>query len=263
MAAITKVLARSVRIPLENPVAISNRQIAGRFYTLVRVECDDGSHGIGFCHGGTRTGDLSATAIRQLLAPHLIGQDPHRTEGLWQELYQDSLLPGRTGAVIRALSAVDNALWDRNAHAAGLPLYRYLGAYRTDSVPAYASGGYYNRSGTPEGVMEEITTYVKAGFKAAKIKIGGAAPASTLWSAARRDSNGSASRLRSPRARRSQNTIDAGISRERSSMRDAAGWMRCWSASKSSASPRATTTSPSRTARAGSAFASGPRSSGK
>ena len=110
MTSITKVLARSVRIPLENPVAISNRKIAGRFYTLVRVECDDGSHGIGFCHGGTRTGDLSATAIRQLLAPHLIGQDPHRTEGLWQELYQDSLLPGRTGASIQRPSKKRRAI---------------------------------------------------------------------------------------------------------------------------------------------------------
>lgn len=38
-------------------------------------------------------------------------------------MYQEALLLGRSGAVMRALSAVDTALWDLNARAAGLPLY--------------------------------------------------------------------------------------------------------------------------------------------
>jgi L-alanine-DL-glutamate epimerase-like enolase superfamily enzyme len=53
------------------------------------------------------------------------------------------LLQGRAGSVVRALSIIDVALWDRNARAAGLPLARYLGGMTAERVPAYASGGYY------------------------------------------------------------------------------------------------------------------------
>src|SRR6185312_11506147 len=107
-----------------------------------------------------------------LLAKKLIGEDAHRVEGLWEAMYQEGLLTGRLGAVLRAISALDIALWDRNARAAGLPLFKYLGAARTDAVPAYASGGYYLAGKTPEMLGEEVAGYVRQGFKAVKIKVG-------------------------------------------------------------------------------------------
>jgi L-alanine-DL-glutamate epimerase-like enolase superfamily enzyme len=177
MSRIESVEARTIRIPLATPIAFSTRKVAARHYTLVRIACDDGTGGIGFCHGGTRYGGLGTDAVRELLRPLLLGEDPHRTEGLWQELYQDSLLNGRAGAVMRGLSAVDIALWDRNARAAGLPLWRYLGAFRKETVPAYASGGYYQSGrADPDDVRREVERHVAAGFTAAKIKIGGASP---------------------------------------------------------------------------------------
>ncbi len=175
METITSVRARTVCIPLKRAVTFSTRSVARRFYTLVRIECSDGSHGIGFCHCGNRFGDLATMAVREFFKPRLIGQDPHRTEGLWSELYQETLLNGRHGAVMRALSAVDIALWDRNARAAGLPLWRYLGAFHAEEVPAYASGGYYVDGGVEE-VVAETESHVADGFDAVKIKIGGASP---------------------------------------------------------------------------------------
>ncbi|MDE1991826.1 MAG: mandelate racemase/muconate lactonizing enzyme family protein [Rhizobiaceae bacterium] len=174
MITIESVAACTINLPLANPVQIATRRIAGRFYTLVRVRCSDGSEGVGICHSGTRFGGLATAAVREMFRPLLLGQDPHRTEGLWQAMYQDSLLNGRSGAVMRALSAIDIALWDRNARSASLPLWRYLGAVSEGTIPVYASGGYYGRSGTPDDLRREMEAYVDAGFKAAKIKIGGA-----------------------------------------------------------------------------------------
>ena len=89
-------------------------------------------------------------AVEQLLAPVLLGQDSHAVERLWAAMYQEALLQGRAGTVMRAISALDTALWDLNARSAQLPLHRYLGAYELESVPAYASGGYYLEGKTPE-----------------------------------------------------------------------------------------------------------------
>jgi L-alanine-DL-glutamate epimerase-like enolase superfamily enzyme len=114
--------------------------------------------------------------VQELLAPVLLGQNPTRTEGLWQGMYRESVLQGRAGTVMRGISILDTALWDLNARAAGLPLSQYLGCWTTDSVPAYASGGYYVDGKTPGHLGDEMRTYVAEGFKAVKMKVGRLSP---------------------------------------------------------------------------------------
>ncbi|MFQ5983622.1 MAG: mandelate racemase/muconate lactonizing enzyme family protein, partial [Woeseiaceae bacterium] len=172
MSKIKSLRSRTVRVPLDHPTAFSTRSVLARDYTLVEVATDDDHTGIGFCYSGNAGGTLVTGAVRELLAPVVLGQDPYRVEGLWQEMYQEVLLHGRAGTVMRALSAIDIALWDRNARAAGLPLYKYLGASVVDTVPAYASGGYYLEGKTPEMLGEELAAYVAMGFKAVKINVG-------------------------------------------------------------------------------------------
>ncbi|MGH3321212.1 MAG: mandelate racemase/muconate lactonizing enzyme family protein [Streptosporangiaceae bacterium] len=176
-ARVAAVEARTVRVPLDRPTMFATRRVDARYYVLVRVRTDDGVEGIGFCYAGNGGGGIPALAVRSLLAPVVVGQDPHRTAGLWAEMYREALLHGRAGSVMRALSAIDIALWDRNARAAGLPLWRYLGSVAAETVPAYASGGYYLDGKTPEMLAEETRGYVEAGFTAVKIKIGRLDPA--------------------------------------------------------------------------------------
>ncbi len=127
---------------------------------------------MGFCYVGNAAGRLFVEAVSGLLAPVLLGEDPYRVEGLWREMYQESLLQGRAGTVVRAISTLDTAIWDRNARAAGLPLYRYLGAVNDVTVPAYASGGYYLAGKTEHHLADEMEGFVKKGFSAVKMKIG-------------------------------------------------------------------------------------------
>jgi L-alanine-DL-glutamate epimerase-like enolase superfamily enzyme len=172
MTRIRNIRARAVAVPLETATAFSRRSVSERHYALVEVEGDDGVKGVGFCYAGHAGGALVTKAVRDLLAHKLVGEDAHRVEGLWEAMYQEALLVGRLGAVLRAISALDIALWDRNARAAGLPLYKLLGASVTDAVPAYASGGYYLKGKTPEMLGEEVAGYVRQGFGAVKIKVG-------------------------------------------------------------------------------------------
>jgi L-alanine-DL-glutamate epimerase-like enolase superfamily enzyme len=171
-ARIVSVEARTVSIPLDQPTSFSTRQVLARDYTLVRVRTADGHQGIGFCYGGSRAGVLVTHAVRELFRDTLVGQSALRVEGLWQDMYRDSLLHGRAGSTMRALSILDVALWDRNARAAGLPLAQYLGASARDTVPAYASGGYYLEGKTAQMLGDEMAAYVALGFKAVKMKVG-------------------------------------------------------------------------------------------
>ena len=171
MTKISSVRARSISIPLDHPTSFSSRLVNERHYGVVELTGDDGHRGIGFCYVGSAGGRMFTEAVESLLAPILIGQDPYRVEGLWAAMYHEALLQGRAGLVMRAISSLDTAIWDRNARAANLPLYKYLGAF-TDRVPAYASGGYYQDGKTPEALAREMAGYVSAGYTAVKMKIG-------------------------------------------------------------------------------------------
>ena len=165
-----------VRVPLDKVTSFATRTVRAREYCLVKVHSKNGIDGIGFCYVGTAGAQIAEIAIRDLLAPVLIGQDSERVEGLWEEMYRESLLHGRAGTVMRALSILDIALWDLNARSAKLPLYRYLGCWARDTVPCYASGGYYLDGKTPKHLGQEVAGWVKQGFQAVKIKVGRLSP---------------------------------------------------------------------------------------
>jgi len=177
MPHIRSVSVCAVRVPLDRVTSFSTRTVKARDYCLAKVRSTDGVEGIGFCYVGTAGGNIAQAAVEELLAPIVVGQDSSRVEGLWEEMYRETLLHGRTGTVMRAISMLDIALWDLNARAAGLPLCRYLGCWAAEKVPAYASGGYYLEGKTPQKLGEEVASYARQGFRAVKIKVGRLTPA--------------------------------------------------------------------------------------
>ena len=176
MPIIQSVQVASVAVPLDKVTSFSTRTVSERHYCLVKVTSKDGHEGIGFCYVGSAGGDIAKVAVEQLLAPKLIGQNSHRSEGLWMDMYNESILQGRAGAVMRGISILDTAIWDLNARSVGLPMHHYLGAVVEDRVPAYASGGYYLDGKTPAKLGKEMESYVKQGFKAVKMKVGRLSP---------------------------------------------------------------------------------------
>lgn len=165
------------RVPLDNPVVFSTRAVTTREYCLVRITAKGGDEGLGFSYAVNGGGRLLANAVEDVLAPRLVGQESRRSEGLWREMYQEALLLGRTGVVMRAISAIDLALWDLNARAADLPLHEYLGAVELTHVPAYGSGGYYLPRKSEDDLAAEMAGFVAAGHDAVKMKVGKVSPA--------------------------------------------------------------------------------------
>jgi L-alanine-DL-glutamate epimerase-like enolase superfamily enzyme len=134
-----------------------------------------GATGVGYAYAGTHGGRLLAAAVSELLEPVLRGAPSDDIVGLWERMYQETLLLGRRGALVRAISAVDIALWDLRAKQCGVPLATLLGGSVARPVPAYASGGYYrpdDGSGA-RAIAEEIAADRRAGFSDHKIRVGG------------------------------------------------------------------------------------------
>ena len=174
---VTELLATTCVVPLERAgLSISTRALTERHYTIVRVRTDTGAEGIGFTYCGNLGGRIVTLAVQDLLRNLVIGRDPHETEYIWDSMYRETLLHGRRGAILRAMSAIDIALWDVVSKEAGLPLYKYLGGYKEGAVPAYASGGYYADGKGPEGLAEEMIGYTEMGFNAVKMKLGRLSP---------------------------------------------------------------------------------------
>lgn len=170
---ITNVRTATVAIPIRRPTAISTRRLAGREYILVWLETDAGVEGLGYTYAGTVGGRVVQACVDTVLQPLIQGQDGRYTERLWERMYRESLLVGRRGGMLRAIAAVDIALWDALGKLRGEPLYRLLGAHR-DEVPAYASGGYYRPDLHPlKEIEDELGRYLERGFTDFKIKVGG------------------------------------------------------------------------------------------
>jgi len=170
-----RVRAQAVSIPLEQPTRISTRVLGARDFVIVTVEPDSGDEvGLGYTYAGTSGGSIVAEIITSLLAPVVVDCGKDDIVGTWEAMFQETLLIGRRGAVIRAMSAVDIALWDLAAKRAGVPLAVLLGGSMRD-VPAYASGGYYRQDsqGWAAAVTREISANRAVGFTDHKIKVGG------------------------------------------------------------------------------------------
>jgi L-alanine-DL-glutamate epimerase-like enolase superfamily enzyme len=169
---IESVAATPVAVPLHSPVRWATREVPAREYVIVTVTGAGGITGVGYAYAGMRTARSLAGYIEDVVAPRLIGLPENAPTRAWADLFQETVLMGRRGFALRAISAVDIALWDLLGKHADQPLAALLGGVH-DSVPAYASGGYYRPGDPLANVEREITRYLELGFTDVKIKVGG------------------------------------------------------------------------------------------
>ncbi|MGH1440302.1 MAG: mandelate racemase/muconate lactonizing enzyme family protein [Cellvibrionaceae bacterium] len=161
-----------VRAPLDKPVSAAGMSFTYRDYLLCKLLCDDGTEGIGFSYVGVGGGRSALYAASDLFGDLVVGRNPDNIESIWQAMYNATLIQGRAGIVMNALSAIDIALWDRKARSLKQPLCHLLGGHTDKPVKAYASGGYYAEGKGLEELKEEAQSWVNAGFTAVKIKAG-------------------------------------------------------------------------------------------
>lgn len=164
---IRRVDAIPVALPLKSPMKMSGITIATAENVLVRIEAADGSVGWGEAASApTMTGDTLGglvAAVRDHLAPMLIGQDAHQRPALLPRLRR--ALIGNTGAH----SAVEMALLDLTSRARTSRLIDAVTAKprRTQVKPMWLLG-----NATPEQDIAEAHVKQREGFHLFKLKIG-------------------------------------------------------------------------------------------
>lgn len=106
-----------------------------------------------------------ASYVHDVIAPRLLGQDATTIERHWDSLATKGFARwGGVGAELRALSAIDVALWDIAGQAMGVPVHRLLGGLAHDRMPTYntCGGPSYGRSGQvggtddPTGPLDDL-----------------------------------------------------------------------------------------------------------
>ncbi|HEX8985874.1 MAG TPA: mandelate racemase/muconate lactonizing enzyme family protein [Bryobacteraceae bacterium] len=123
----------------------------------------------GMIPGGPR---VVQTILQEEIAPALIGKDPFFIKRLRADMWRATEYHGVQGVAQFAIAAADIALWDILGKAAGMPVYKLLGACR-DRVPAYnMCGWYFENDGGLSHYRRVIHSALEEGFQAVKIKVG-------------------------------------------------------------------------------------------
>jgi L-alanine-DL-glutamate epimerase-like enolase superfamily enzyme len=138
---ITTVEPIVLRIPFDDggkgqgitPTRWSNLDIV-----LVRVETGSGLVGWGEAFG-YMCQNATAIAVRDLVAPAVLGRDAKDPQAVNLAAQQALALFGRYGITMFAISGLDIALWDIAGKRAGLSLSCLIGSRCRDRIRAYAS----------------------------------------------------------------------------------------------------------------------------
>jgi L-alanine-DL-glutamate epimerase-like enolase superfamily enzyme len=186
---ITAVEAIPVAVPVRRPLKMAVATVNERTCIVVRVTTDTGVTGLGeSVLARYFTGESHASAvdlIAEVFAPALVGRDP--TDVVAARRLMRRITVNNPGA----RAAVEMALLDVTARAAGVPLYVWYGGRSRESVPAvwHVSGG------DPVAMAEDAGAAAADGYPLVKVKVGGDVDADLAAVAAVRDAVGPDVRL--------------------------------------------------------------------
>ena len=158
----------AVEVPMTFALGTSAATIRAAPLLLVDLDTEEGVTGRAYLFAYRASGaramaevlhDAVATAKGERVAPVPLGA----------MLQRRFALLGVTGVVRMALSALDAAMWDALAVAAGQPLAALLGA-APKRIPAYNSNGLGLMG--PEKTADEAEKLLEGGFGAVKLRLG-------------------------------------------------------------------------------------------
>jgi L-alanine-DL-glutamate epimerase-like enolase superfamily enzyme len=141
---------------------------------VLRVITNAGITGWGYSNFGMIEGGprVVQTILESEIKPVLVGQDPAFPRKIRADLWRALEYQGVQGITQFAMSVVDIAVWDILGKAAGIPVYKMLGAVR-DRMPVYAMCGWYRENDQGHSQYKRsIDEALEIGYRAFKVKVG-------------------------------------------------------------------------------------------
>jgi len=129
-----------------------------RNFLFVVIDTDAGLYGVG--EAGITGRELAVMGAIKHFKPLLIGQDPMRTEHIWQLLTRGGFFPAQR-ILMAAISAIDIALWDIKGKALNVPIYDLLGGRVRDKVACYP----HNTGNDTAALVESCQQSAEEGWK--------------------------------------------------------------------------------------------------
>lgn len=169
---VTDVKAYTLHAKLPGYFGASQTWGNSRHATLIEITTDEGITGYGEAGAGRES--AAGQAIIESFKPMVVGEDPFNIEKITQAIGRTLGSGLNRGMPVRAISGIDMALWDIVGKALQVPVYKLWGGAVRTQVPVYATGLYYTEAeDQPKARAAEAAEYVRLGFKAMKMKIGG------------------------------------------------------------------------------------------
>jgi mandelate racemase len=158
----------AVEVPMTYPLGTSAATVRKAPLLLVDLETEEGITGRTylFCYRPSVPRAIDAV-LRD--AASLVKGEPAAPLDVAARLSRRFALVGVSSVVRMALSALDAAIWDALAVAAGLPLASLLGA-GPRPIPAYNSSGLGLMP--PEAAADEAEKLLAGGFRSVKLRLG-------------------------------------------------------------------------------------------
>jgi mandelate racemase len=157
-----------VEVPMTFPLGTSAGTVRSAPLLLVNLTTEEGITGRTYLFCYRRSVPRAIDAVLQDAVSLVAGERAVPSE-ISTRLGRRFALVGVGGVVRMALSALDSAMWDALAVAAGLPLATLLGG-SVRPVPAYNSSGLGLMS--PEAAADEAERLMAGGFRSVKLRLG-------------------------------------------------------------------------------------------
>ena len=138
---------------------------------IVEVEGVDGLIGYGYAPSWGLDPKTMAAFIMNEFADDVVGRRPGEVLDIHRELTRRAKIHGGGGLASSAVGGVDGALWDLHARSLDVPMRELFGS-SVETVPAYASAGFYEGGGDESEFQRVLPELVEAGYRAVKIKCG-------------------------------------------------------------------------------------------
>lgn len=157
---------------LDKPFGFSQWFYNKRHSLIVEITDSSGAIGYGECYGPAL---VTQTAIDNIYAPLIIGDDPLLNEVIWQKCWKSTLDFAVSGVMMGGMSGIDMALLDLKGKLLNINTSTLMGGSVRTSLQGYATGMYFDNDSDKnliKKIIKEAEGYIDAGFKALKIKIG-------------------------------------------------------------------------------------------